>query len=203
MKTYNDVATGGAAVSKIDDTLAAIRAQFPAGAVLLNYTTNHDENSWAGTELERLGGGMQTFAVLTFMLDGVPLIYDGQEIGLDRRLRFFERDPIVWHESAYTAFYQKLCALRHTQAALRTGAAMHRIATTRNDAIYALVREAGASRIVALLNLTSRDVKDASAYDPALAGTWRDAFTGETVKFEAALPLTLTSWQYRVLVRAE
>lgn len=203
MKAYNDVATGGAEVSKIDDTLAAIHTQFPAGGVLINYTTNHDENSWNGTTCERLGGGVKAFAVLTFMLDGIPLIYDGQEVGLDRRLAFFEHDPIVWHESPYTAFYQKLCQLRHEQAALRTGAAMRRINTTHNESLYIVLRESGASRVLALLNLTSRDVPAADAYDPELAGTWRDAFTGEQMKFGAAVPVTLHSWQYRVLVHTE
>jgi len=203
MKAYNDIATGGAAVSRIDDTLAAIRTQFPAGSVLINYTTNHDENSWTGTELERLGGGAPTFAVLTFLLDGIPLIYDGQEVGLDRRLEFFTHDPIEWHESPWTPFYRKLTALRHDQPALHTGAAMRRIATTRNDAVYAILREAGSSRVVALLNLTARDVTEAQAYDPALAGVWRDTFTGEKVTLEATVPITLRSWQYRVLVRTE
>ncbi len=203
MKAYNDVATGGAEVSKIDDTLAAIHTQFPAGAVLLNYTTNHDENTWAGTEFDRLGGGAKTFAVLTFMLDGIPLIYDGQEIGFDRRLAFFEHDPIAWHESPFTAFYQKLCQLRHEQPALRTGAAMRRIGTTHNESIYALLRESGNSRVLALLNLTAKDVAAADAYDPALAGLWRDAFTGERVTFTAAVTLELHSWQYRVLIRVE
>lgn len=203
MQTINAVAQGHASASAIDDTLAARRVRFPRGAVLLNYTTNHDENSWAGTEFERLGGGARVFAVLTFLLDGIPLLYNGQEIGLDRRLAFFERDPIVWpaQPPALTPFYRTLTALRHDAPALATGAAMRRLPTTRDDAIYAILREQGDDRIFACLNLTARDVSGIDLHDAALADEWRDVFTGETVRLNAAHTLELKAWSWRVLRR--
>lgn len=202
MQTINAVAQGRAGVSHIDETLAARRVHFPTGAVLMNYTTNHDENSWSGTEFERLGGGARVFAVLSFVLDGIPLIYNGQEIGLDRRLAFFDRDPIAWpaSPSPLTAFYQTLTSLRHDSPALRTGSSMRRLATTRDEAVYALVRESGDARLVAFLNLTARDIT-ADAFDPALAGKWRDALSGETVTLTAATPIELKAWRWRVLLR--
>lgn len=200
--TFDAVAQGRAGVSHIDDTLARTRVQFPAGAALMYYTSNHDENSWDGTAYERLGGGTAPFAVLSFMLDGIPLIYDGQEAGLDRRLKFFEHDPITWRPSPAAAFYHTLCELKRSAPALRTGASMRRLPTTKNDQLYVVLREAEGQRVLALLNLTARDVK-ADAYDPAFAGTWRDAFTGETVTFTAAPSVELQSWGYRVLVSQE
>lgn len=200
MKTFNAVAQGRVDVSHIDDTLAATRAQFPRGSTLLRYTSNHDENSWQGTEFERLGGGAAPFAVLSFVLDGIPLIYNGQEIGLDRRLAFFERDPITWREHPLTRFYQTLCNLRHEHPALQTGSAQRRLDTTRNDSLYVLLRENGDDRVVALLNLTARDVT-ADAFDPALAGKWRDAFTNESFESGAHQAVSLQAWRYRVLVR--
>ena len=47
----------------------------------MRFTTNHDENSWNGTEFERLGDAASTFAALTFLIPGMPLIYSGQETG--------------------------------------------------------------------------------------------------------------------------
>jgi glycosidase len=203
MQTFNAVAQGRAGVSHIDDTLAAAQVLFPRGGALLRYTSNHDENSWAGTEFERLGGGAAPFAVLSFMLDGVPLIYNGQEIGLDHRLAFFERDPIAWQPNPkLTNFYRTLCALRRGNAALQTGAAMARIQTTHNESIYALLRTHGTQRVVCFLNLTARDAKFDAA-DDRLAGRWRDAFTGEVVTFDRAVSLELPAWRYRVLTQAE
>lgn len=200
MHTFNAVAKGTAGVSHIDDTLARSRVRFPRGGALLYYTSNHDENTWQGTEFERLGGGTAPFAVLSFVLDGIPLIYNGQEIGLNRRLEFFQRDPIVWTEHpSLTAFYRTLVQLKRSHPALHTGAAMRRLDTTQNDAVYAALREAGGRRVLALLNLTARDAT-ADLYDPALAGRWRDAFTGETIEQPAAVTLSLATWGYRVLV---
>jgi glycosidase len=199
MHSINDVAQGRAGVSHLDETLARTRVEFPAGAALLYYTTNHDENSWQGTEYERLGGGTEPFAVFTFLQDGLPLIYNGQEIGLNRRLEFFERDPITWTPNEHlTEFYRTLVQLRHTHPAMRTGVAARRLATTHNESVYAVIREARGQRVVAFLNLTARDVT-ANAFDAALAGRWRDVFTGEQVTFDAAVPVTLRSWKYRVL----
>lgn len=199
MKTFNSVAQGLAGVSHIDDTLSATRAQFPRGAALLRYTSNHDENSWQGTEFERLGGGTAPFAVLSFVLDGIPLIYNGQEIGLDRRLAFFERDPIAWRDHPLNHFYRTLCDLRHKHPALRTGSVQRRLDTTRNDSVYALLRQNGDDRVVALLNLTARDVT-AQVFDPALAGRWRDAFTNEIVESDSHQAISLQAWRYRVLI---
>ena len=64
----------------------------------MNFTTNHDENSWNGTVHERYGEGYKIFAVLMATVPGMPLVYSGQEAGLDKRLEFFEKDAINWKE---------------------------------------------------------------------------------------------------------
>ncbi|MFZ5496443.1 MAG: alpha-amylase family glycosyl hydrolase [Verrucomicrobiota bacterium] len=199
----NSIAQGKRSASAIDEACARIRAHFPRGSALMVFTSSHDENSWAGTEFERLGAGWAPFAVLTFLLDGVPMIYNGQEAGLDRRLAFFERDPIVWPTEPHpaTKLYQVMTRLRREHPALHTGAPMRRLDTTDNATIYAVERTASAGRkVVGIFNLTARDAK-ADLFDPALAGEWRDAFTGETVKLDALVPLDLKAWRYRVLVK--
>ncbi len=197
----NSVAQGRKTASGIDEALAKFRAHFPRGSALMVFTSSHDENSWAGTEFERMGMGFAPFAVLSFLLDGVPMIYNGQEAGLDRRLEFFERDPIVWPQGTHptTKLYQVLTKLRRTNPALHTGAAQRRLDTTDNAAVYAVLREAGGRKVVGWMNLTAKDTK-ADLFDPALAGTWRDAFTGETLKLGPLVPLDLKAWRYRVLV---
>jgi len=197
----NSIAQGKRSASGLDEAYARFRAHFPRGGALMVFTSSHDENSWAGTEFERMGMGWAPFAVLTFLLDGVPMIYNGQEAGLDRRLEFFERDPIVWPEETppATRLYQVLTRLRRAHPALHTGAPMRRLDTTDNATFYALERSAGARKVVGIFNLTAKDAKG-DLFDPALAGRWRDAFTGETVTLEARVPLDLKAWRYRVLV---
>jgi len=202
MHVFNDVAAGKSPVSRIDDELSRDGVLFPAGAACIRYTTNHDENSWQGTVFERLGGGVEPFAVLTFMLDGIPLIYDGQEAGLDRRLAFFEHDPIAWRPNPLAAFYRTLCELKRTQPALRTGSGMRRVPTTVNDSVYAVMRESAGRRVVAFCNLTAKEAV-VEAAEPALRGHWRDVFTGELVNWNAPVSFTLPAWKYRVLVMAD
>ncbi|MBO6096770.1 MAG: hypothetical protein J6P56_05580, partial [Bacteroidales bacterium] len=110
-------------VQDLKDYVARDAARFPKEAFRLTFTSNHDENSWSGTEFEREGAAADACAVLCFTLPGSqPLIYTGQEIGLDRRLAFFEKDPITdWSANEHTAFWKKLVELKHNNPALAAG----------------------------------------------------------------------------------
>lgn len=98
-------------------------SEYPEEAFRLMFTSNHDENSWAGTEFERMGGAAKAMAVLTFTLPGgQPLVYTGQEIGWNKRFEFFEKDPVpAWETNEYTDFYKWLIKLRHDNPALDAG----------------------------------------------------------------------------------
>ena len=80
--------------------------------ILMNFTSNHDENTWAGTVFDRYGDGAKTFAALTYFLPGIPLIYNGQEYGLNKRLEFFEKDFITKKQSDFYEFYSNLNSLK-------------------------------------------------------------------------------------------
>ena len=80
--------------------------------ILMNFTSNHDENTWAGTVFDRYGDGAKTFAALTYFLPGIPLIYNGQEYGLNKRLEFFEKDFIPKKQSDFYEFYSNLNSLK-------------------------------------------------------------------------------------------
>ena len=119
----NSMAQGRKTVADLKDYIARDAARFPKEAYRLMFTSNHDENSWSGTEFEREGAAANACAVLCFTLPGSqPLIYTGQEIGLSRRLEFFEKDPITdWSANEYTAFWKKLVDLKHHNPALAAG----------------------------------------------------------------------------------
>ena len=119
----NSLAQGTKTVQDLKDYLARDRARFPKEAFRLTFTSNHDENSWSGTEFEREGIFADACAVLCFTLpQSQPLIYTGQEIGLSRRLKFFDRDSITdWTPNEYTEFFKSLTALKHGNPALAAG----------------------------------------------------------------------------------
>ena len=119
----NSLAQGRKTVADLKDYVTRDAARFPKEAFRLTFTSNHDENSWSGTEFEREGAAANACAVLCFTLpQSQPLIYTGQEIGLSRRLEFFEKDPITdWSANEYTAFWKKLVDLKHNNPALAAG----------------------------------------------------------------------------------
>ncbi len=119
----NDIAQGRKNIPELLEYIKEDGAQYPSDAFRLMFTSNHDENSWAGTEFERMGDAAEVMAVLTFTLPcGQPLVYTGQEMGWNHRFQFFEKDHVpAWEENEYTSFYQKLIELRHKHKALWPG----------------------------------------------------------------------------------
>ena len=120
----NAIARGEQNIPELLAYLEKDAARHPAEAFRLMFTSNHDENSWAGTEFERMGDAAKLMAVLTFTLpNGQPLIYTGQEMGWNKRFEFFQRDPIpAWEKNEYFDFYKELIAIRHANPALAAGA---------------------------------------------------------------------------------
>lgn len=119
----NAIARGEKNIPELLEYLAKDAERHPSDACRLMFTSNHDENSWAGTEFERMGDAAKLMAVLTFTLPGgQPLIYTGQEIGWNKRFEFFEKDHVpAWEENDYTEFYKWLIDLRHDNPALAAG----------------------------------------------------------------------------------
>jgi cyclomaltodextrinase len=201
MHQFDAIAQGKAPANSLDRVLANRRLHLPKGGRELLCTSNHDENSWNGTVFERLGGGVATFAALTLTMDGIPLIYNGQEAGLDKRLEFFTKDPIVWKDSPLLPIYEKLVALRTSNPALFLGAATQRIDTTDNDKVYAFQRMAETGETVFVIaNLTAGNL-EFTIGGPNVAGKWVDALTGETVVMEPTTTMALDSWKFHVLTR--
>ena len=156
----NQIAKGEADVNTLRHALEQMNQRFPDYTIPMFFTSNHDENSWHGTEFERMGDGARTFAVLTYLLPGMPLIYNGQEVGFDRRLEFFEKDVIDWNDrSDYTAFYRELNQLRKANPALHSqdkGGRLVEIKNTAPTAVFSFQREVKGNKVTAVFNLTNQ-----------------------------------------------
>ena len=201
------------------DALLKLQAnEYPADTYRMNMVTNHDLNSWEGTEFERYGKGLGAFAVLSYTLPGIPMMYTGQEVGNKKAFEFFEYDTVPdYTENEITAFYKMLNNLKHTQRALDAGVSggkMIRYSTTSPD-VYAFSRTLPDSEVVVIANLSEEEaplqftgvnfapaVPDGSAETEVYQGIpsfdgYLDYFDGVDV----ALPSTLAPWQYFILVR--
>jgi len=169
-------------------TIRHIANDYPAGTFPMTFITNHDENSWNGTEYERYGAYVKRFSALYFTVPGMPLIYDGQEIGLNRRLQFFENDPIVWKASPMTDFYRKLVALKTKNPALWNGTAGGTVKQYlgSNDNVLTYIRVKGASKVIVAINLSSKAQSDSVTISSA-AGTYYTYSSGAKVKLGTKL----------------
>jgi len=121
--TLNSIAKGEAGVEELEACLDQTAVDFPKSTCMLSFTSNHDENSWAGTEFERMGDAWKVCSVLCFTLPQCqPLLYTGQEVGWNKRFEFFEKDITPdWADNDYTAFYKELIKTYHDNPALWAG----------------------------------------------------------------------------------
>ena len=151
----NSLAQGHKTVQDLKDYIARDAARFPKEAFRLTFTSNHDENSWSGTEFERMGAAAYTCAALCFTLPGSqPLVYTGQEIGLVRRLQFFEKDPITdWSENNHTILWKSLIRFKHENPALRAGEQGGPISyIDAPDGVFAFSREVEGNKVIVVAN---------------------------------------------------
>lgn len=173
---------------------------FPANAAPMLFTSNHDENSWNGSAPERLGFALEPLNVLTFTLNGIPLIYNGQEAGMSKKLSFFEKDEIPWKDDKMFPFYQTLVQLKKENPALWSppyGGTFVKLNTEADDKIFAFARVKETDIVLVLLNLSYEQAEFSLRLDE-LQGGYRHVFTGNYVELKACQTMHLKPWNYLV-----
>ena len=165
------------------------------------YTENHDQNAWDGTEFERFGKALPDAIALSFVGDGIPLIYNGQEAGNPKRLKFFERDPIAWSDHPNNDLFKRLIAFRKAHPALWNapwGATMTPVVNTAPLKVLSFVREKNGDKVFALFNL-SGDPQTIGFSDGPSDGGYVDFADGSALTVTRATRITLAPWTYRIL----
>ena len=186
----------------IDSLFADQALAYPVDSYMMNMITNHDYNSWEGTEFDRLGQLVPAFAVLTYTLPGMPLIYTGQEVGMNRAFEFFEKDDAPdWNtDNGYTAFYTGLNNLKHSRPELAAGENGGKLVVypATDEDVFVFSRAVGESRTLVGVNLGSKPaVLDFKKERPE-AGGFVDAMNGQSVD---SLPGSLAPGEYFVFTK--
>jgi|WetSurSiteA1Bulk_404760.scaffolds.fasta_scaffold02437_2 glycosidase len=196
----NEIAKGTKNVQDIEQYVAKADTLYAPDDMLMNFITNHDENSWAGTEYERMGNYVKGFAAITYLMPGIPMLYTGQEAGLNKRLRFFEKDTVNWSDTTLFAFYRQLNALKHRNPALKAGTAAGslQLATDTIKHTAVLYRSSGKSKVLGIFNFSETTVTTALPIAEA-AGTYKDIFSGEKFRVKKSGEFELTPWEFLVL----
>jgi glycosidase len=172
----NDIAQGTKTAQDLRDYLAEDDLWMGTDGFRLMFTSNHDENSWSGSEFERMGKAAKVMEVLCFTLPkGQPLVYTGQEIGITRRLEFFEKDPITdWRPNQYTEFIKTLVALRHDHPCLAAGekGAPAVLIQGVPDNVLAFRRSKGGDVIEVYANLSAQPVEVTIGHNNVTLEPW-------------------------------
>lgn len=202
----NDVAQGKQKTSALDAYFAKDDSLFPRDAYRMYFTSNHDENSWNGSEFERMGANhLPAFVIAATAVRSMPLLYTGQEVSLNKRLRFFEKDTVDWSGPSLASFYGTMFDLKHREPALANGAmggAQRTLALSGGDRLYAYTRTRGANTVLVAVNFGDAGVN--AQYDSLpSAGTYTDWFGKTKVPLATRGSIGIPPHGYRVLVKGK
>jgi glycosidase len=174
--------------------------QYPNGAYKLLYTSNHDENSWNGTEYEKYGVASKAWAVFTLTWNGQPLMYSGQELPNRKRLAFFDKDPIQWTSETPMLhdFYKTLLTARKQYPVLQVGQIFN---LTKELRIMAFLKQAQGQTALVLLNL-STERHHVHVRHEAFTGKFTNIFSGLSFDFNGNHHFEMMPGEYIVYVKA-
>ena len=196
--TMNRIAQGKNTVKDWDKLMEENAKKYESNDILMSFVDNHDENSWNGTIKGRLGKAEEAMTALSYVMPGMPLIYSGNEYGLNHSLKFFEKDSIPKTKGKDWELRAKLGKLKAENSALNGGknkATYKRIPTSNDNQILIFEREKNGEKVIYLANLSNQVV---SASLP-ISGEFTDYITGKKVVFDVKLSTQLQPWQYYIL----
>ena len=203
--TMCDVAQGKSRVWALRDAIYSDARRYPDWAMRMTFTSNHDENSWSGSEFARFGAAREPMSALTFLLPhSTPLIYTGQEFGYDHSFLFFDKDTMPeFAPNSHTEFYRTMCRMKHSYSVLRSadrGGAFIEIGNNAPDCLLTFVRESEEECVVAIMNLSPyRVFRD--FHTGIYAGEYTDILSGQTATLYEHEWGDVEPWSYRILAR--
>ncbi len=199
----NDMAKGKKNVRDLDKLVLKEFKEYHPDDYRMLFVTNHDENSWNGTAYERLGDGTEAFIVFTCLHRGMPLVYNGQEAGLNKALSFFEKDTIPWTDHRNREIYTTLLNLKQNNKALwngNSGGDFIRIKTSKDRYIFAFTRQKAGVKIVAIFNF-SDESRSFTIKNILLRGNYFNPLTNKEYSFTQKESFKLNAWDYLVLIK--
>lgn len=189
-------------ISALDKVLTGYQQKHPFHHIRSYFTSNHDENSWNGSEYEKYGEMAIPLAVFSCTWNGIPLIYSGQELPNKKRLQFFDKDEIEWNDQpALHLLYKKLLTLRNNHLALLCGhkdVITWRIATDHPEQLFCFVRKNKDREIIVALNFSNRKIVF-HLNDQRVRGEFTNTFTGKIKQVTDGF--AIDPWGYKILMK--
>lgn len=195
----NQLAQGKKTVADFDLYMTKMDSVLEKDDIVMNFISNHDENSWNGTVKERMGEASELLLALSYTVPGMPMIYNGEEYDLNKRLRFFEKDTIIKEKGKFYEVYKQLNTLKKKTKALDTGknpAAYIRISTNDNANILAFSREKEGEKLIFIGNFTALEKEVLMEVE----GSFSNYMNSNNEDLSKTTPIKLQAWEYKILV---
>src|SRR5690242_13322718 len=191
--------------------------EWPRGALHMRFSDNHDERR----AIARFGEPAALAAsAFVFTLDGVPMIYNGLEVGDTTESgapALFEKLPIFWpiaeRRPEFRKFYKEMMARRRASKALRNGS-MEWLRNSEESRAVSYVRKTKDEEVLVVINLSSRPF--AGSIEVASGQSFQDITPdiGPPLPPDAPAPevakrarinslpsITIEAWGYRIFAR--
>ncbi|MEO6671604.1 MAG: alpha-amylase family glycosyl hydrolase [Ferruginibacter sp.] len=198
-----DVSTGKKTISGLVEYMAHDVSTFPRDGYRMTFTDNHDKNSWEGNQYSNFGESLPACMVLAGTVNGMPLVYSGQEAGLDRSLAFFDKDTITWKQHPFFDIYKKLFDLKHSNQALWNGSwggEMTRIFNDKPEQVISFSREKNGHNVIPVINFSDKPTT-VKLNSKQQQGKYTELFTDRAYELKADNEISLPPWGYLVLVK--
>jgi glycosidase len=190
----NEIAQKHRTANALLENIRTNTDDYSSNHILMNFTSNHDENSWGGTVFERLGQSVKTFAALTYFLPGMPLIYNGQEYGLNKRLAFFEKDFIAKDQTDFVSFYSQLAILKKKYSQFHVKKDVHfSILNSSNPNTVVFERSRNKKSLYFIANLSEEEQQ----IETPITGSFTSLMDNTELTLQGTLKLA--PWEYHFL----
>ena len=192
------IAKGERPAFALDSVINRVDTTFPSTALLMYFTSNHDENSWNKADYETMPGASHApFAVLTQTIGkSIPLIYSGQEEPYLDSISFFYKDTITFGKFSRAPFYKTLLNLRKSDPALAVNATFVKLKSSNDAAVYAYIRQRDEKKILVILNLSNKP--QSFTIDGLPETKVEDVFSGKETEIKKEQHFNLDAWGYTV-----
>lgn len=197
------IAVDNKPVSSLQEYMAHDVSFYPANSYRMTYTENHDLNSWSGNQYLNFADALEASMVFCSVVNGMPLVYSGQEAGLNKSLRFFDKDTIEWKQHRNAEIYTKLFDLKHKNQALwngEWGGEMVRVNNDKMNQVISFYREKNGQKVLPIINFSNQLV-DVVLQTKYFKDEYLNYFTNEKVKVSDELHLKIPAWGYVVLTK--
>jgi len=195
----NEIAQGKKNVKDWDNYMEKVDSTFQKDDFLMNFITNHDENSWAGTVKERMGDASEAMLAMSYTIPGMPLIYSGQEYDMDKRLKFFEKDTISKTKGKVYPLLEKLGALKNSNVALNGGknkASYTPVMSSAEEKVLLFKREKDGEILYYVANMTNKPVN----FTTDLEGEFMDYMGDSKFSVSQDQEIQFQPWEYKILI---